>query len=249
MVTGTVGPRPGAANGERALLVGAVALFHVAGYFAVARSLDPVRAGSLRTQLDELVPFVPESVFVYASVFAAAFLPVFVVRSRALFRRVALAYAATIALSLACFALVPVTSRELRASADALDPSRFVEWGVLLIYRLDPATNLFPSLHLSIAVVAALSAWAVRPLYGVVSLLWVALVAVSVLTVKQHFAVDVLAGSALGAAAYALFVRPGARQLGPDAAYGGRGPALFAGLVGLALAGLYAAFRAGWGSS
>jgi membrane-associated phospholipid phosphatase len=248
MESEALAPRALSALRERALLVGAVALFHVGGYFAVARATDPARAGSLRTQLDELVPFLPESVFVYASVFAAAFLPVFVVRSRSLFRRVALAYGATIALSLACFVLVPVSSRELRASAEALDPSRFVEWGVLLIYRLDPATNLFPSLHLSIAVVAALSAWAVRPLYGAVSLLWVALVAVSVLTVKQHFAVDVLSGGALGAAAYVLFIRPGARHLEPDAAYGWRGPALFAGLVGLALACLYAAFRAGWGS-
>ncbi len=232
--------------GERAGLVLGVVLLYLLGYFALGLTTDPARARELATPLDAWFPFVPETIFLYASVFAASSLPAFVIRCPRLFRRVALVYTAMIAISLACFGAFPVTSLELRADLDVLDPPGFTGWGMRLLYHLDPPFNLFPSLHLSVAMVAALSTWTARRSWGVVALVWVAGVTISVLTVKQHFVLDALAGTALGAVFFALWIRPYRPEPGTEVSYSWRGPLAFGlGLAGL-LAGFYALYRSGW---
>lgn len=225
-----------------ALTIGVVALF-VVGYFGVGNSIDPVRARQFGTALDQRIPFIAASVWVYLWVFPAALLPVFLVRCPDLFRRTLLAYALAIAVSLVLFVALPVTSIGLRVDPGTLDVKRVSPWVVAQLYRLDPPFNLFPSLHLSIALLAALSAWKARRAYGAAALLGVALIAVSICTVKQHFVLDGLGGGALAMIVYAVVLRPYAPQRGIDPAYGWRGPAAYAGLLIAAYAGLYAGFR------
>ena len=152
-----------------------------AGYFAVGWTLDPTRARSLATPLDDALPFVPATVFLYIQVYSLALLPLFVVRSSALFRRVVLAYATVIAVCLLLFALVPVTAAELRVAPAQLDAGRFDGWLVGLVYRIDPPLNLFPSIHLAIASLAAASAFTARRSHGVVVGLLLVPIAISIL--------------------------------------------------------------------
>jgi hypothetical protein len=91
-----------------------------------------------------------------------------------LFRRTVLAYALTIAVSLVLFVAVPVTSIGLRVDPATLDVKRLSPWAVAALYRIDPPFNLFPSLHLSIAVLAAASASKARRVYGAAAFLGVA---------------------------------------------------------------------------
>jgi membrane-associated phospholipid phosphatase len=231
---------------ERAAIVALVFAPYVAGYFFIGWVSDPERARSLATPLDAAIPFVPETIFLYAWLFTAMLFPLFAVRSPALFRRVGLAYAAVVAACLATFEVYPVTSADLRPAVGALDPSRFAEWGVKLVYTLDPPVNLFPSLHLAIATLAALSAWKARPAYGAIGLVWVVLIAVSVSTVKQHFLADSVAGAALAVAAYAAIIRPYGRVPVEESAYGWGGPALYLVFHALFYATAYAVFRAGF---
>jgi hypothetical protein len=228
----------------RALGSIAVAAFFVAGYFGVGRSLDPGPARELRCALDDRIPFVEASVWVYLAVFPASLLPLFVVRSPQLFRRTLLAYAAAIAVSLILFAAMPVTSSRLRVDRAELDPARASGRAVAALYRIDPPVNLFPSLHLSIAVLAALSAWRARRSYGLVAVLGVSLVAVSICTVKQHFLVDGLAGVALALGIGAALLRGYRPEPGVDPAFDWRGPAAHGALLVAVYAGLYAWFAA-----
>ena len=230
---------------ERAVLTLAVVGLFVVGYFTVGRSLDPDRARSLATPLDGLIPFVASTIWIYLWVFPATLVPVFFVRCRDLFRQTVLAYAVVITISLACFVAFPVTSLGLRVDPKALDVSRFSPWAVSVVYALDPPFNLFPSLHLSTATLAACSAWKARRSWGRAMAVGVVLIGVSICTVKQHFIVDGIAGVALASATYAAFMRRYRPEPGTDPAYSWRGPALFLALVLAVYLGLYVAFRRG----
>jgi len=227
----------------RAALTLCVVAFFLVGYFGVGRSVDPARARQLGTALDDRIPFIAASIWVYLCVFPAALFPLFVVRCPHLFRRTLLAYALAIAVSVVLFLAMPVTSAGLRANRDTLDVSRFSPWAVSVLYRTDPPFNLFPSLHLSIAALAALSAGKARRIYGAAAFVGVGLVGVSICTVKQHFIVDGLGGAALAALVYAAVLRPYEPPPGTDPAYDWRGPAAYAGLLLAVYAGTYAGFR------
>ena len=229
---------------ERAVLTTGAVAFFVIGYFAVGRNVDPARARDLATALDARIPFIARSVWVYLWVFPASLLPLFVVRCPRLFRRTILAYSLAIAASLIVFVAFPVTSIALRADRAALDVTCLSPWAVAVLYRLDPPVNLFPSLHLSIAALAALSAWKARRPYGLLGFVGVALIAVSICTVKQHFVLDGLGGAALAAVVYTFVMRPYAPEPGTDPAYGWRGPAAYLGLLIAVYAGLWGAFVA-----
>ncbi len=226
------------------MLTGAVVAFFLVGYFGVGwLATDPVDARSLATPLDAAIPFLLASVLVYWSILPMGLLPVFVVADRESFKRVALAYAATIAVALATFVAFPVTSQGFRPDAQAYSDSGFAGWLLQLLHFLDPPLNLFPSLHLALAFLAALAALHVRSGVGVLALAWTVCIAASVCTTKQHFVVDAVAGIALAGVAHRVFVAR-ARGSAP-AAYGARGLVLFGTLVALFYAGLYCAYLVG----
>lgn len=224
---------------ERVALTVALVVFFIAGYFGIGLSRSPAQARELTAALDVQIPFIARSVWVYLLIFPAALLPLFVVRSQRLFRRTAIAYAAAIAISLICFTVFPVTSLGLRTPPAMLDLARPSDWAVSVLYSIDPPYNLFPSLHLSIAVLAAFSAWKAARVYGAVAMACLVFVGVSVCTVKQHVVLDALGGIALGAAASALVLRPYRPRAGTEPAYSWRGPLLYFGFLVLVYTGFY----------
>ncbi len=234
---------------ERAAQTAALVVFFAGGYFFVAASVPHARAHSLHSPIDAWIPFLPNSVFVYFSVYPLAFSPLFVLRSRKLFRRVAAAYALVIAVSLTCFALYPVTSVELRPEPSSVEAGAFTAWSLALLYAYDPPVNLFPSLHLAIVVVAALAARRARPAYGALGMIWASAVAVSVCTVKQHFVLDAVAGIALAGIAYACLIRPLPQPSPEHAYYAWPIAALYVAGVGLCYGLLYAVYARGLGGS
>jgi membrane-associated phospholipid phosphatase len=225
-----------------ALTLGVLALF-VAGYFGVGRNIDPARARELATSLDGRIPFIARSVWVYLWVFPASLLPLFLVRCPRLFRRAMLSYGIAIVVSLAVFAAMPVTSIGLRMDRSTLDVTHASPWAVSVLYAVDPPLNLFPSLHLSIAMLASLAAGKARRSYGAAAFVGVVLVAASICTVKQHFVLDGLGGAALAAVIYAAVLRPYRPDPGIDPAYGWPGPAAYTALLAVLYGGLYLGFR------
>ncbi len=237
-----VADRRGAAIEKAVLTASAIALF-VVGYFWVGHSTDPSRARELMTPLDAQIPFLPATVWIYLWVFPASVIPVFLVRCRYLFRRTILAYVIVMTVSYVCFVAFPVTSLHLRVSTYDLDVTRLSEWAVALLYVLDPPYNLFPSLHLSIAALATISVWKADWRYGLVTGIGVALVGVSITTVKQHFVLDGIGGVALAAIVQAFTLRPYRPPPGTDPASSWRAVTLYVVLLALTYVGFYLAFR------
>jgi len=231
---------------ERLVIAVALLSFAFGGYFWIGTSTDPAAAASLATPIDAWIPFIPESLYVYALAYVLITLPMFVVDSPALFRRMALAYATMVAVCLVCFRFFPVSGAELRPAIEGVEASEFVLWGLRMNYALDPPMNLFPSLHLAGATIAALAAGKARRAYGVIGWVAVSAVAVSVCTVKQHFWVDAAAGVALALGVHAVFLR--SYEVPPNEC-AGRGTASLAGfftLVAAAYGALYVAYRLGF---
>ncbi|MEZ6188948.1 MAG: phosphatase PAP2 family protein [Planctomycetota bacterium] len=215
--------------GERIGRVAALFVYCFAGYYALGLGIDPAQARQLRLPIDDWIPLIPATHWCYVWVYTAMLYPVFTVRERRLFVQVTKAYLLVITVSLACYAVIPVTSVGFRPDLSGYDMSVFHNWGLRVNYTLDPPMNLFPSLHLSIATLAALCAWRARPLWGYVAIPLVVGIAVSIVTVKQHFVVDGVAGLLLGAAAYVVVVHR--TPAGPGSAYGWRGPLAFLGVL------------------
>ncbi|MCO5168138.1 MAG: phosphatase PAP2 family protein [Planctomycetes bacterium] len=239
-------PRPW----EKVQLVLVLFVGTFAGYYAVGLTASHDTAAGLPTPLDDAIPLVPGAMWLYAWVYTAMFYPAFVVRCPFLFRRAALAYAVVVAVSLVAWVAYPVTSLGLpgRPAMEAIEPASFPLWGLKVNYTLDPPFNCFPSLHMSIATVAALSAAHARRLWGLVAVPPVVGIAVAIVAVKQHWALDGVAGVLLGAFAYAVAVRP-ARVAGrseDELAYGWRAPASYLAFHCGVYAVLFALYVAGW---
>lgn len=231
---------------EKLALVVLLLIVWATGYYAIGFTTDPRAARSLGTAFDAAIPFVPVTVYLYSWVYTAMLYPLFTVRCIHLFRRVAMAYCLVIAASLVAFRLFPVTSLGFRPDPRLLQDHNFHEWGVRLNFFLDPPFNLFPSLHLSIATLVALTAFKARPAYGAMATLMASGIAVAVLTLKQHYLVDGLAGIALGTASYRVLVHP--LRVNPRTdrvAYGWGGPTGYLGFHILVILALYILYRSG----
>jgi PAP2 superfamily protein len=221
------------------VLTVSLVIFFIVGYFGVGLSRQPEQTRELTTALDAQIPFIARSVWIYLLIFPSALLPLFVVRCRRLFGRTAVAYAIAITISLFCFTFFPVTSLGLRADLAMLDLTTASDWAVATLYSIDPPYNLFPSLHLSIAVLAAFSVWKAARLYGVAAFVTLVFIGVSVCTVKQHVVLDALGGVALGGLVSFFVLRPYRRAAGVEPAYSWRGPLLYVMFLVLVYTGFY----------
>jgi membrane-associated phospholipid phosphatase len=174
--------------------------------------------------------------------YPASSIPLFVVRCQGLFRRTAVAYVAVIAVSLACFKVYPVTSMGLRAPLTVLDMARTSDWLVAKLYSVDPPDNLFPSLHFSISLLAAISTWKANRFYGTLVYISLVPVALSVCTVKQHFLADVVAGFALATLLGLLIIVPYRAHPSVERSYTWHGPAIYLCFLGLFYIVIYIAY-------
>jgi hypothetical protein len=231
---------------QRWLMAAAMVVYFVVG-FRLVPMVAAGRATTLWTTLDDRIPFLPWTIYVYAFVYTAMLYPLFVVRCSRLFQRVAMAYFAVLTISFVCYAVFPVTSIGLRPNTAGLSDHVFHEWGIKLNYALDEPYNLFPSLHLSIAILAMLSAWKAAPRVGALALPIVGGVGIAIFTTKQHFLADGVAAIGLAVAVFLWILQPYASREVPEAqrTFGYRGAAgYFAFHCGVYLA-LYVAFRMG----
>ncbi len=180
--------------------------------------------------LDRAIPLSPLWMHPYAAVLTAAILPLFVVRDLDLFRRCIAAYVLTQGVALVCFVLLPV-HMTLRPDVSELTVDSFATWGLALAYLIDKPTNCFPSLHVAMATLAALCCLKADRTVGILATGLALAIAASTLLIKQHFAVDVVAGAGLTTTAWAIFVHPFDSSAAPPdtLAYSRRVPMLLVG--------------------
>jgi membrane-associated phospholipid phosphatase len=169
--------------------------------------------------LDQLIPLAPVWSLIYGALYLfLILLPALVIGTDDLIRRTVRAYLMIWLTAYVFFLAYPTIAP--RPEGDVVPGSGFGAWGLRILYGADPPLNCFPSLHVAHSFVGAFAVWRLHGGLGAVALAFAAVVGLSTLFTKQHYAVDVLGGFALGAAAYALFIRGFARERVGDAERG-----------------------------
>ena len=148
------------------------------------------------TALDRLVPFVPLALPIYASLWVYVSLP-FATRHESIAYGVVAA--ALCCAGLACFLIWPTA-----VAPAAIDWARYP--GYASLKNVDAAGNACPSLHVASAVFSCV--WLDRQLlqlgagFGVrmANVGWCTAIVLSTMATRQHVALDVVAGLALGLA-------------------------------------------------
>jgi hypothetical protein len=156
------------------------------------------------TWLDTAIPFIPESIFVYMPAYLMGFiLLLFLVNHGRAFRSAAFTLVLFNLLAIPFFVLMPIASPRPVLSGDLSGTLGLVN----LLYSVDTPYNTFPSLHVSCSSFVAYVLSRTQKTH----LGWVlaASIWVSILTMKQHWAIDLAGGLVLcgvGVAVYEVLV-------------------------------------------
>ena len=163
-------------------------------------------AHQIPTGLDGVIPLIP----VFSIPYGLAMLVVIgtlihiVMFSGRIEEARACSYAYAFCLLVSCLTYLLFQTTVERPVVEAGDPFLVL---VAFVYANDRPYNCFPSLHVSLTVIASLL-WAERrPRLRPVLFAWVVLVALSTLFMKQHYVADVLAGALLGGASHRFGAR------------------------------------------
>jgi membrane-associated phospholipid phosphatase len=186
-------------------ITGGMTLFFVAYFWVLNNPMFPVTTMPL-TAVDRAFAFRPESLALYFSLWVYVSLaPALIVVRRELFSY-GVAAAGLAGAGLAVFALWPTAVPRFD-----VDWSRYPAFEFL--HSVDASGNACPSLHVAFAVFTA--CWFARFLRQIgagrfprtFNWLWCAGILYSTIATRQHVALDVLAGSVLGATAAVLHLR------------------------------------------
>lgn len=150
------------------------------------------------------IPFIPETVLIYMSIYLLFLAAPFVLRQRQEFLALSMTLNAIILIAGICFMLVPAEPAFAPPKNLGAFPGlfRFADW-------LNLTTNLVPSLHVALSV-GCVAAFATRAgsIGKTVLWIWAAATAASTLLTHQHHVVDVVAGLALAGAAFKFVYVP-----------------------------------------
>jgi membrane-associated phospholipid phosphatase len=151
-----------------------------------------------------VIPFVPETVLIYMSIYLLFLAAPFVLRDREKFLALSITLNTVILVAGICFVLVPAEPAFAPPKSLGAFPGlfRFADW-------LNLTTNLVPSLHVALSV-GCVAAFATRAgsIGKAVLWTWAAATAASTLLTHQHHVVDVVAGFALAGAAFKFIYGP-----------------------------------------
>lgn len=170
----------------------------VLGIYSLVNGASP-SAHDLAIPLDHAIPLLPWTLLFYMSLYPFLLTAAVVVEEER-FRRGIAGLLLTAALSFVVFLVLP-------AAYPQPDPASIAPpWRAAFaaLHSIDGAANTFPSLHVGSTTTIVFMLRTHR--YRVLWLAWGAMIALSTLTVKQHFVVDVFGGVVVALAA-SLVVR------------------------------------------
>lgn len=171
-------------------------------YWALNDHLSP--RYDLSTPLDRAIPFLPWTIVIYFSFYLLLLVAAWVSEAEEFVRL----FVALLAANLCCYlGFVAFTAHYPRPALAEITPL----WRPVYanMYGSDAPGNTFPSIHVASTMIVGLRLG--RRHLG--WMIWAVAIAVSTLTVKQHFLVDVVAGVGVAAAALKFSFRSkGARH-------------------------------------
>lgn len=183
-----------ALNDERRAGAAAFVAVFVALLYEIPLRVHLVQPSPLHpTSIDAAIPFVEWTVWIYYSYFVFLFVPFAMCRDDSTTGR---AFCAVILNSLIAGVIFLAWPTSGVAQHPTSGGVTGLLWSALLI--VDRPANFLPSLHVANTCACALALTRERHGWRVVSPLWALLIAISTLTTKQHFVIDVPTGAALG---------------------------------------------------
>jgi membrane-associated phospholipid phosphatase len=177
------------------LIVGAYQLY----FWCQRNATRPPR--ELGLAIDHRIPYRPGWVWIYSVLYYPVILYVnLVLQTPAEFTRVAFSFLMLLAFQVVCFLGFPVTTPEHWRSINGR--RTWSERFLAFVQRFDARSNSFPSMHTSVATLAALH---LHPHVGAWAWCFPLLIGISCLFTKQHYVVDVPAGAALGWGTFGVY--------------------------------------------
>jgi len=185
------------------LLIAAGAMAINAVLYLVPNHLQLSRPSSLWwTPVDQATPFLPGTVWIYFSDYLLVSSAFLVSEGWEEVKRFVRAYFVLLAIGAVIHLGWPtVFPRE----AFPVGGAAVSEHALAALRRVDAATSCLPSMHVAGSYLAAFSLWHRRRSLFLGYVLWATAIAVSTLTTKQHYLVDVLSGLSLAAVLGAVF--------------------------------------------
>ena len=176
----------------------------LAGYFIIQRTAS-LSDLTLLSGLDEVIPLMPEFIWVYHSLpFFVFAVMVLMIKQARVFWRTLYSCIISAVIILAFYIALPI-----EYPRPAISPAGISSAFLSLTHEVDMALNTCPSSHVAFAWLMYLSAahtqWARKiPWLASASLLWAIGISLSTLTLKQHFIIDVVAGIAVAMVSFYL---------------------------------------------
>lgn len=160
------------------------------------------------TRVDEAVPFVPLTFWIYFSDYLLVVSAFLWQRTWPEVRQFTRAYFALLIVGSTIHLLWPTA---FPRDTFPLTGDDFTDRAFSLLRQVDLPTSCLPSMHVAGSYLAAFSLWRRSRTVFTVWTSWATAVAVSTLTAKQHYVIDVLAGLALAGLIWVIFFAVPAR--------------------------------------
>jgi len=137
------------------------------------------------------LPFIPIFILGYSMVYLSAILLYFILSNYDYYIRTVQAFFLLTTIHLVFFILIPV---KMLLRPDIPDGGGLFDQLTTFYYWIDMPQNCFPSLHVAYTFLATCAIWDYNKNWRIPYLLTTIIVSVSVLLVKQHYALDVVGG-------------------------------------------------------
>lgn len=156
------------------------------------------------TWIDRATPFIPQTVFIYLSEYLLFFMVFLFCRERENMNRYAYAFLSLQTTSVVIFTFWPTTyPRELFPLPQDLDQLTWLVFGSLR--DTDTPASCCPSLHVSSVYLSSFMFLSEQRRKFPFFFLWATAIAVTTLTTKQHYLVDVVTGFLMSVIFYWIF--------------------------------------------
>lgn len=174
-----------------------------AGYFFIASVTVAQTTHKLPTFAWERdILLTPDYVFIYLTIYPTFLLPFLFIHQKDFFRLFSFAYITVMCVCYLVYLLYPVS-----INRPELTVNSFSAWVLNIVYGVDRPWNCFPSMHVAMSLLAALTILEVHRFRGMLILLLTFWIAYSTVLIKQHYVLDVVAAMLLTFVIYFVYIR------------------------------------------
>ncbi len=139
------------------------------------------------------LPFLPEAIWAYLLPYPTILLTYVLIDDVPVYRDFVSRYFLIITIHFICYLILPMEMERPHITPGVSLAANMTQW----YYSIDPPRNLLPSLHISLPLLCAISLWSYRRAWSWFVFGLVGMTAISVLLIKQHYAIDIIASFAL----------------------------------------------------